>query len=267
MLTVSRDERNRRHDGPGRSDAPGHLRASRGWPAPRGELADELPVSRPAVSQHLKVLKQAGLVVDHKRGTRRLYQVDPQAVADLRAYFDSFWDQALAGFRDATDVRGDTVMQQTAGLAVRQSVTVDVPPERAFAVFTEGLASWWPLATHAIGAQPAVARSSSRGPAGAGTSAPRTAASATGPCAGPGATAPSGAGVGDLRRLAARRGPRHRDRGPLPRRARRSHSGRARAPRVGGLRRPRAGDARHLRLARRLGGTARALRRHRRGAG
>ena len=66
------------------------------------DLASELPVSRPAVSQHLKVLKDAGLVVDRKLGTRRLYQVDPQAVADLRAYFDSFWDQALAGFRDAT---------------------------------------------------------------------------------------------------------------------------------------------------------------------
>ena len=74
-------------------------------PRPVGELADELPVSRPAVSQHLKVLKDAGLVVDRKLGTRRLYQVDPQAVADLRAYFDSFWDQALAGFRDATQVR------------------------------------------------------------------------------------------------------------------------------------------------------------------
>ena len=72
-------------------------------PRPVGELAEELPVSRPAVSQHLKVLKDAGLVVDRKLGTRRLYQVDPQAVADLRAYFDSFWDQALAGFRDATE--------------------------------------------------------------------------------------------------------------------------------------------------------------------
>jgi DNA-binding transcriptional ArsR family regulator len=70
-------------------------------PRPVGELAEELPVSRPAVSQHLKVLKEAGLVVDRKAGTRRLYQVDPQAVAELRAYFDSFWDQALAGFRDA----------------------------------------------------------------------------------------------------------------------------------------------------------------------
>src|ERR671921_787859 len=63
------------------------------------ELARELPVSRPAVSQHLKVLKDAGLVVDRQAGTRRLYQVDPQAVADLKAYFDRYWDQALAAFR------------------------------------------------------------------------------------------------------------------------------------------------------------------------
>ena len=59
-------------------------------PRPVGELAGELPVSRPAVSQHLKVLKDAGLVIDRKVGTRRLYQVDPQAGADLRAYFDAF---------------------------------------------------------------------------------------------------------------------------------------------------------------------------------
>ncbi len=66
-----------------------------------GELARELPISRPAVSQHLKVLKEAGLVVDRQAGTRRVYQVDPQAVAALRAYFDLFWGQALASFRVA----------------------------------------------------------------------------------------------------------------------------------------------------------------------
>jgi DNA-binding transcriptional ArsR family regulator len=72
-------------------------------PRPVGELAGELPVSRPAVSQHLKVLKDAGLVVDRKVGTRRLYQVDPDALADLRAYFDAFWDRSLAAFRDAAE--------------------------------------------------------------------------------------------------------------------------------------------------------------------
>jgi DNA-binding transcriptional ArsR family regulator len=72
-------------------------------PRPVGELARGLPISRPAVSQHLKVLKDAGLINDRKVGTRRLYQADPQALADLRAYFDAFWDQSLAAFRDATE--------------------------------------------------------------------------------------------------------------------------------------------------------------------
>ena len=63
-----------------------------------GELASELPISRPAVSQHLKVLKQAGLVIDEAVGTRRLYRVDPNGVAALRAYLDQVWDRALAAF-------------------------------------------------------------------------------------------------------------------------------------------------------------------------
>jgi DNA-binding transcriptional ArsR family regulator len=66
-----------------------------------GEIASELPVSRPAVSQHLKVLKQAGLVTDRAQGTRRLYQLNPQGIDDLRAYFDQFWNQALASFKEA----------------------------------------------------------------------------------------------------------------------------------------------------------------------
>jgi DNA-binding transcriptional ArsR family regulator len=66
-----------------------------------GELADELPVSRPAVSQHLKVLKQAGLVRDHAEGTRRVYRIDPAGLDALRAYLDSFWSRALAAFQAA----------------------------------------------------------------------------------------------------------------------------------------------------------------------
>jgi DNA-binding transcriptional ArsR family regulator len=68
-----------------------------------GEIASELPVSRPAVSQHLKVLKQAGLVTDRAEGTRRLYQLNPHGIRDLRAYFDQFWDQALASFKEAAE--------------------------------------------------------------------------------------------------------------------------------------------------------------------
>ena len=71
-----------------------------------GEIAEHLPVSRPAVSQHLRVLKEAGLVTERKDGTRRIYGVEPKAIADLRAYFDSFWEQALAGFKATAESEG-----------------------------------------------------------------------------------------------------------------------------------------------------------------
>ena len=72
-------------------------------PTPVGEIARDLPVSRPAVSQHLKVLKQAGLVIDRAEGTRRLYQLDPRGIDQLRAYFDGFWMQALTAFKEAVE--------------------------------------------------------------------------------------------------------------------------------------------------------------------
>jgi DNA-binding transcriptional ArsR family regulator len=74
-----------------------------GGPRAVGEIAEELPVSRPAVSQHLKVLKDAGLVTDRAQGTRRLYQLNPAGIAELRAYFDSFWMHALAAFKEAVE--------------------------------------------------------------------------------------------------------------------------------------------------------------------
>ena len=72
-------------------------------PKPVGELAEELPVSRPAVSQHLRVLRDAGLVSERPSGTRRIYRVDPNGVGALRAYFEGFWDQALADFKAAAE--------------------------------------------------------------------------------------------------------------------------------------------------------------------
>jgi DNA-binding transcriptional ArsR family regulator len=66
-----------------------------------GDLARELPVSRPAVSQHLKVLKDAGLVIDRSVGTRRIYQLDPDGVGALRAYLDQFWNQSLVAYKAA----------------------------------------------------------------------------------------------------------------------------------------------------------------------
>ena len=68
-------------------------------PSSVGELAGELPVSRPAVSQHLRVLKDAGLVVDQPDGTRRIYSIDPEGVDALRGYLDQFWSQALVNFK------------------------------------------------------------------------------------------------------------------------------------------------------------------------
>ena len=64
-----------------------------------GDLAAELPVSRPAVSQHLKVLKGAGLVADAAAGNRRIYSVDPTGVGAMRAYLDGFWNHALSAFK------------------------------------------------------------------------------------------------------------------------------------------------------------------------
>jgi DNA-binding transcriptional ArsR family regulator len=72
-------------------------------PRPVGEIARRLPVTRPAVSQHLKVLKEAGLVLDHQIGTRRLYQLNPDGVGALRTYFDRFWNRSLAAFKDVVE--------------------------------------------------------------------------------------------------------------------------------------------------------------------
>ena len=70
----------------------------RSGPQPVGRLAEYLPISRPAVSQHLKVLSDAGLLLVEPKGTRRLYRLAPDGLADLRAYLDGLWSDALASF-------------------------------------------------------------------------------------------------------------------------------------------------------------------------
>jgi DNA-binding transcriptional ArsR family regulator len=72
-------------------------------PSAVGDLARGLPVSRPAVSQHLKVLKEAGLVTDRRAGNRRIYQLDSDGVGALRAYLDHFWNRALKAFKAAVE--------------------------------------------------------------------------------------------------------------------------------------------------------------------
>src|SRR5690242_21094233 len=71
----------------------------RSGPQPVGAIARGMPVSRPAVSQHLKVLKEAGLVSDRPEGTRRVYYIDPHGLGALRRWLDQFWDQALTAFQ------------------------------------------------------------------------------------------------------------------------------------------------------------------------
>jgi DNA-binding transcriptional ArsR family regulator len=74
-----------------------------------GELASELPVSRPAVSQHLRVLKGAGLVVDRPVGTRRIYAVDPNGLEALRAYLDQFWSKTLTAYKAVVEHHDEEV--------------------------------------------------------------------------------------------------------------------------------------------------------------
>jgi DNA-binding transcriptional ArsR family regulator len=81
------------------------LELLREGPMAVGQLAARLPVTRPAVSQHLRVLKEAGLVVEQRRGTRRLYSVDPRGAEPLVSYVDRMWGDALAGFASAARAR------------------------------------------------------------------------------------------------------------------------------------------------------------------
>jgi DNA-binding transcriptional ArsR family regulator len=76
-------------------------------PMPVGELARDFPISRPAISQHLRILKRANLVVDQPIGNRRLYAVDPAGIDALRAYFEQFWNHTLAAFKQAVEAGTD----------------------------------------------------------------------------------------------------------------------------------------------------------------
>lgn len=114
-----------------------------------GELARELPVSRPAVSQHLRVLESAGLVVVRQVGTRRLYQLDPAGIDAIRIYFEQLWQKSLAAFKEAAEQaqaledRG-LMTEQIVEESVERTVTVNVSVERAFEVFVEQFGTWWP---------------------------------------------------------------------------------------------------------------------------
>ena len=106
-------------------------------PCAVGELARELPISRPAVSQHLKVLKDSGLVSDRAVGTRRIYHLDPAGISVLRTQLDRFWAQALTAYKDAVEQPAGEVMTQTHAEPVQQQIVVNAGLERAFALFVE----------------------------------------------------------------------------------------------------------------------------------
>ena len=94
-----------------------------GGPIAVNELARTLPVTRPAVSQHLKVLKDAGLVRDQAQGTRRLYQVDANGLGELRSWLDRFWDQALEAFKAEVEQGEPLTGQSNQPLTARKKRT------------------------------------------------------------------------------------------------------------------------------------------------
>lgn len=123
-----------------------------GGPCAVGDLARSLPVGRPAVSMHLRVLQEAGLVSHQKAGNRRLYQLDPQGLALLRAYMDAYWSHALKVFETAAAAelreKGQPMAIESE-LSVLKTVVVPLPLVEAFALFIQQ-DKWWPIASHHI---------------------------------------------------------------------------------------------------------------------
>jgi DNA-binding transcriptional ArsR family regulator len=121
---------------------------------PRGvaEVAQALPVSRPAVSQHLKVLVDAGLVVVTVAGRRRIHQVDPPGLRVLRSWIDDHWGSVLDHFAHAARTEAAAMSTHTRIAPVVKTRTVPLAVAPAFELFTRRLAEWWPTATHSISA-------------------------------------------------------------------------------------------------------------------
>lgn len=120
-----------------------------------GELAAGLPVSRPAVSQHLKVLKDAGLVVDRPVGNRRVYRVDPEGMAAFRAQLDDFWNRTLAAYKNSAEKidDGGTMTTQTEQATVRSQIVVEASIEQAFTAFTERFGDFKPREHNLLGVE------------------------------------------------------------------------------------------------------------------
>ena len=120
----------------------------RDGPCPVGDIARRLPVSRPAVSQHLRMLSDAGLVAVTPRGTRRMYAVSPEGLFALRGYLDSLWSDVLQGFSDfVSQMETDAMLPP-----IEKILHVPIDPARAFELFTGRLDKWWPVESHSLSA-------------------------------------------------------------------------------------------------------------------
>lgn len=122
-----------------------------------GQIAERMPVGRPAISMHLRLLLASGVVSVRRSGNRRLYRLNPEAMRELQEHFRGYWEQALAAFGDAAEEEASRLMdveqeQQEQEVSTTSTVTVRAPLEVAFRVFV-GL-RWWPVATHHLAEPP-----------------------------------------------------------------------------------------------------------------
>lgn len=125
-------------------------------PSAVGDLAHGLPVSRPAVSQHLRALKQAGLVSQTQAGTRRIYRLDPRGIAAMRDWLDAHWAAALDAFKDFAVETADQETPEMSIAPIVHTIQVKAAPDRAFDLFAAHMGHWWPKGG-AIGKNPHVA--------------------------------------------------------------------------------------------------------------
>ncbi len=125
-------------------------------PLPVHEIARGLSVGRPAVSMHLRILKDAGLVQDTPEGNKRLYRLHPAGLEALRNYVDWYWMRALESYVSATEEEIEMSDPSTHDdIRVVKAVTVDLPIHRAFSLFTD-MGRWWPIQTHHLAESPGV---------------------------------------------------------------------------------------------------------------
>lgn len=129
------------------------LDALREGPRPVGEIADPLPVSRPAVSQHLKTMLEAGLLTMRKDGTRNLYAMTPAGLDALRAWIEALYEAASVSEARAAEASAQAQTSDDGALPpVVKTLHVRLTPAEAFHLFTEDIALWWPVASHSVSA-------------------------------------------------------------------------------------------------------------------